>query len=905
MGAPASDPLTLVTESLPHVREIRFDVPDRAWLALPALAVLLIAPLLKRRRLGSTLLPGLLRAAGLAAVLAVLCEPFYIERGEQPGAVMVVVDTSPSVGKRGVEQVRGWLPKGEVVAFGAKPRAVSDLEPDSEPATDIAAALRFAAARGGAKQPLRMLIFSDGRATRGHAEETAMRLRHRDVEIMAIGVPDQSPAAPPSIRLTHLRAREVEEPGRVPALTANAVAGAATTAEAALYVDGREVGRETIQLRPGANELILPELKLAPGRYHAQLLLLGDNSPDDNIASTMVRVEGAPKVLFLAAKERKSLIAEALKKQGMEVTVKAADASLDGFDAVVILPDADARTLDERSGDLAAFVGKKGAGMLAIGGSEGAGLARLSESPNAFLLPVEVESRRAQPEKPTPPEKEQDPQPKIEIKEEKTQAYPITLCLVVDRSGSMMGDKIQRAKIAAGSAADALTDQDRIAVIAFGDEPLLVLPPQAGGNAQPVVRTLAPLPASGRTAMFAALKTAYALLDKEKSPIRHLVLISDGVPTDSGRWRDLVLGGRANKITLSCVGIGFEVDRRHLGRLASWGHGQLWSVVHAHEIPQVVTQDTMRVVRTRNERGKDAERNAPQKEKPEKKPEKEPEKKPEPKKPTRTDEPLKGVPVQLEASAPRGMFKGIEQEKLPEVAAVEEGKPRFASWVAAQADGKPMLVYRRVGLGTSGALMVDPESRGGHALREHPEFPRMMAQLVRSILPDRPSETLQLTTRLAHEGKRLVIQVFGEDGRPRTDLALELTLAEGALPTLRRSDRYETELAFREDAAVARVRVGEPPLLERSFVVPPSRDPEMGATGVDEAALRRIAGGPLTTDVQAALAPPVAPTSNRRPLWLPFLALAAILLPLDAWARRRAKSASPSRRATRTALAPR
>ncbi|MHC4940910.1 MAG: vWA domain-containing protein [Planctomycetota bacterium] len=902
MGAPAADPLNLFVESLPHVREVRFDMPGRAWLAVPAIAVLLIAPILRRRRLGGAVWPGVLRAAALGAILAVLCEPFYIERGEQPGAVVVVADVSPSVGDRGVEQMRGMLPGGEVVAFGAEPKAAAKLEPDPAPATDIAAALRFAAARAGATQPLRLLLLSDGRATHGAADEVAMRLRHRDVEIAAVGVPDRTPPAPPAIHLAHLRAREVEEPGRVPTLVAQAVAEAATTAEAILFVDGKEVGRESIALRAGPNDMVLPELKLPPGRYHAQLLLLGDNSPDDNLGSTELRVEGAPKVLVLAAAERKSLIAEALKKQGMEVSVKAADAALDGFDAVILLPDADARVLDERSGDLAAFVGKKGGGLLAVGGGEGPGLARLAESATAFLLPVEVESREAQPEKPAPPEKEQDPQPKIEIKEEKTQAYPITLCLVVDRSGSMAGEKIQRAKIAAGSAADALTDEDRIAVIAFGDEAILALPPQPGGDARPVVRTLAPLPASGRTAMFAALRGAYALMDKEESPIRHIVLISDGVPTDSGRWRDLVLAGRAKKITLSCVGIGFEIDRRHLGRLASWGHGKLWSVVHAHEIPQVVTQDTVRVVRTRNERGKDAERNAPRKKEPEKKPEeKEPEKKPEETEPKPESEPLKGVTVKLEAAAPRGMFKGIEKDKLPEVASVEQGKPRFASWVGAQADDKPLLVYRRVGLGTSGALMVDPESRGGRALREHPEFARMMGQLIRSVLPDRPADTLQITTRLVDEGKRLVLQVFGEDGRPRTDLPLELTIGDAARPTLRRSDRYEAELAFRARTEVVRVRVGEPPLLERAFALPPSRDPEMGSLGVDEAALRRIAGGPLTTDVAAALSPPVAPTSNRRPLWLPFLALAAILLPIDAWARRRARSASPSRRATRTA----
>jgi hypothetical protein len=281
------------------------------------------------------------------------------------------------------------------------------------------------------------------------------------------------------------------------------------------------------------------------------------------------------------------------------------------------------------------------------------------------------------------------------------------------------------------------------------------------------------------------------------------------------------------------------------------------------------------------------------------------------------------------------MLKGVPDADLPEVAGVEEGRPRFASWVAARAgpDGPPLLAYGRVGLGTAAALAVDPEAPSAQGLREHREFPRLMAQLLRSILPDAPVEPLALE-RAVRDDSRLTLRLLGEDGRRRTDLEV-LAWCEGRpLKVARRADRYEVELPPRERPALVTVRCAargdaaaegsaapapaaeadpaapgpaapapaagtDPssprPLLERSFVVPPSENRELLRTGPDRGALLRMAGhrGRLDPSPERALAAPESHTTRERPLELPFLLMAAILLPFDAWARRRARSASP------------
>jgi hypothetical protein len=95
-------------------------------------------------------------------------------------------------------------------------------------------------------------------------------------------------------------------------------------------------------------------------------------------------------------------------------------------------------------------------------------------------------------------------------------------------------------------------------------------------------------------------------------------------------------------------------------------------------------------------------------------------------------------------------------------------------------------------------------------------------------------------------------------------------------------------------SAVVRVGPADAPVLTRSFVLPPSTSAELARTGPDRAALSRLVGSPDRLDPAPTevLRLPEAIREHSRPLRLPFLLFAAILLPFDAWARRRARSAS-------------
>ena len=64
------------------------------------------------------------------------------------------------------------------------------------------------------------------------------------------------------------------------------------------------------------------------------------------------------------------------------------------------------------------------------------------------------------------------------------QRSPVNLALVIDRSGSMAGEKIEYVKQAAMHVLDLLFDQDRVSIVAFDDEIYTLSPGSSGYNIQ-------------------------------------------------------------------------------------------------------------------------------------------------------------------------------------------------------------------------------------------------------------------------------------------------------------------------------------------------------------------------------------------------------------------------------------
>jgi Ca-activated chloride channel family protein len=178
----------------------------------------------------------------------------------------------------------------------------------------------------------------------------------------------------------------------------------------------------------------------------------------------------------------------------------------------------------------------------------------------------------------------------------KEQRIPLTLALVLDRSGSMAGGKINTAKKAALTLLDHLDERDQIAVVVYDDQIDTV---QALTKVTPAAKTaiskqLEKIEARGATALHEGWLTgcnaiAGDALPGQKQGLSRCFLLTDGLAnqglTDTEQIAVQAGGIRSNAgISTSTFGIGEDYNEALLGPMAVAGGGQFHHLRKTSEI---------------------------------------------------------------------------------------------------------------------------------------------------------------------------------------------------------------------------------------------------------------------------------------------------------------------------------
>lgn len=156
---------------------------------------------------------------------------------------------------------------------------------------------------------------------------------------------------------------------------------------------------------------------------------------------------------------------------------------------------------------------------------------------------------------------------------------PVQLALVIDRSGSMAGEKIARAREAALAFVELLEPQDEVALVTFGSDTTELPLRRADTEGKEAMRRfIANISESGGTNISAGLERASALL--EAAPVRgvrRVVLMSDGRPTEGTTNVEdlvrLVLRIHGRRMAVTSLGIGYDFDGVLMHRLSQQGGG--------------------------------------------------------------------------------------------------------------------------------------------------------------------------------------------------------------------------------------------------------------------------------------------------------------------------------------------
>lgn len=145
------------------------------------------------------------------------------------------------------------------------------------------------------------------------------------------------------------------------------------------------------------------------------------------------------------------------------------------------------------------------------------------------------------------------------------------LCLVIDRSTSMKGSRIEMVRENIIQFIEKLRPTDLVSIITFNDRADLLLTPTKVADTNLISEKLATINCSGSTEIYTGLKTGFDLLwGNGSSGIRkQLILLTDGhTYGDEDACYNLAQKLQTRGITLSALGIGHEWNDIFLDRLS-------------------------------------------------------------------------------------------------------------------------------------------------------------------------------------------------------------------------------------------------------------------------------------------------------------------------------------------------
>lgn len=588
---------------------------ENPWWLLALVPVLLIAHFVARR--GGRTVPRsqhrwAVVARTVALVLLVLAAAAPIlNRAVEDRHVLFLLDRSASISSEARALQEQYLAaaldqgrpadRSAIAVFGSELRLESAFTPGrlfapiltevDGSASDLAGALRGAAALMPSEGSRRIIVLTDLVATGADPREVVTQLEEAGIAVDVVSL-DPGRAADglvESVRLpSSVRQGEM--------VTATVVIRSNVAGTAHLVVTaGADRQEMDIELEAGRNEV---EVEVPAGesgflRVDARLTAPFDERPENDEAEGITRVLGPAKVAVVEGVEGEAdEVTRALEAGGINVelvgTIPGPEQLLT-YDAVVLV-NVD-RPSDASAAALASFVEDLGRGLVVIGGDQSFGLGDYHLTALESVLPVSSNP------------------------DDLVRRQPVAEVLVIDSSGSMAAChcnsgnaqeggvvKTDIAKAGAELAIQALSDTDRVGVLAFTSGSRWVLPlAQRPGTAE-VRDALGTITPNGDTEISAALEVALDSLRDVPESLRHIVLFTDGWdPSDANLLpiaREIADAG----VTLSVLGTG-EGPGSALQRMAELGGGRYYPGDDLESIPDIFVEETLTVARNLAEEG--------------------------------------------------------------------------------------------------------------------------------------------------------------------------------------------------------------------------------------------------------------------------------------------------------------
>jgi len=174
---------------------------------------------------------------------------------------------------------------------------------------------------------------------------------------------------------------------------------------------------------------------------------------------------------------------------------------------------------------------------------------------------------------------------------------PLNLAVVLDRSGSMTGAKIEKAKQAAMLVVDRLRPGDIFSFVIFSDEARLIVPAQHVEDKEALKEKIESVEAQGSTALYAGVKMGAGQVGEFLSTqrINRVILLSDGIanvgPSSPRELRRLGSQLAERGISVTTIGVGDDYNEDVMAGLAEASDANYYYVKDTEKLPEIFAKE--------------------------------------------------------------------------------------------------------------------------------------------------------------------------------------------------------------------------------------------------------------------------------------------------------------------------
>ena len=181
---------------------------------------------------------------------------------------------------------------------------------------------------------------------------------------------------------------------------------------------------------------------------------------------------------------------------------------------------------------------------------------------------------------------------------------PLNISLVIDRSGSMRGEKIQYACQAACYAIEQLLPTDRVSVIIYDDRIDILISSTLATDKAFITSQIKRIQSRGSTALHGGWVQGGVEVSKYLNPqhLNRVILLSDGLANIGETNPDVIASdvkGLAKRgVSTTTMGVGQDYNEDLLGAMASSGDGNYYYIESPEQLPDIFATEMQGIMAT-------------------------------------------------------------------------------------------------------------------------------------------------------------------------------------------------------------------------------------------------------------------------------------------------------------------